>query len=107
MSLRSTFDRLVAQARAGGRAEAELAGGAIIRVRAEPGSARVMLIISRIGMPVGDVEIETFKDHCRIPPDAERRPAIGQDYIAEERRHRVAFVWERPRELFDDALFGE
>lgn len=107
MSLRATFDQLVAEARrrGGHAAERELAGGATLRVRAQPGTDRIMLVISRVGMLVGEKELETFAAHCRIPADAERRPAEGQEHIAGEEgqpgRYRVAFIWDRPRELFD------
>jgi hypothetical protein len=103
MSLRSTFDQLLAEARRRGGASAErhLQGGAIVRVRAEPGSNKVMVVISRVDLLVGETELETFKKHFGIPADAERRPTDGQDYIETQRRHRVAFIWAKPFELFE------
>lgn len=102
MSLRATFDRLLAEARASGHsAEAHLAGGAILRVRVDRATDKIMLVISRVDLLVGEKELETFCAHCGVPAGAERRPTEGQEYRESDRRWRVAFIWEKPAELFD------
>src|SRR5262245_40628866 len=44
----------------------------------------ITVIVAREGKPVGDVEIETFRLHCHIPPDAARAPREGQQVIEED-----------------------
>lgn len=61
MSLRSQFDALLARALALGAASLNLQGGAAMTVRVK--AAHIQLIISRAGVPLGAVEIETFYAH--------------------------------------------
>jgi hypothetical protein len=100
MTLRSTFARLYAEARARetpekpGESYATLKGGADIRVRIL-GRKRQVILGRRPPAPVGETEIVTFRRDGSIPDDAERR-----DYRDRQGWHRVALTWETPTDLW-------
>lgn len=96
MSLSSLFKRLLAEAEAGGSAFARLQQGATVRIRARGRKRQV--ILGRRSVPVGDVEERTFRDHGKIPADAERAAFDPTP----DGWHYVSYTWEEPAGLFDN-----
>lgn len=80
MTLATLFKRLTAEAEAGGSAFARLKQGATVRIRAR----------GRRGVPVGDVEERTFRDHGHIPAHADR---VAFDPTPDG-WHYVSYTWE-------------
>lgn len=78
----------------------ELQGGARITIRLE--GDEITVAFSRLGKPVGDTELVTFKAYCSIPPTAERLPAgsaqtriLDKTITPHQYRHFVGFRWRR------------
>ncbi len=109
--LTTMYAELVRNARRTGEDRAvALTGGARVAVRVRGG--RIVCSIARKDKPVGATEIETFRRLFGIPPEAERRPATGQETITRKREafseldgfaaevaepyHRIAFVYPDP-----------
>jgi len=61
--------RLACQA-PGVMVERHLRGGAILQLKRLQSVPKYMLIISRTGIPVGDVELKTFRSYFKVPEDA-------------------------------------
>lgn len=84
-----------AQRRPGITQRCPLPGGAQISLTISEGVH--MLVFSRLGKRLGDIELNTFYIHCDVPPVARRVPEVpyqsvrnvnGQDW------HYVGYVWE-------------
>lgn len=104
----STFNRLLEQARISGRDQHRpLMGGARLSVRAAGDT--ITLTISRAGVGLGEVELDTFRADCGVPDDAQRWPEEGQHTI--ERGgvywHLVAFRWSALSTDEEPPLFDE
>ena len=101
MSLRTTFTRLYKEAEARqtserpGEAFASLDKGADIRVRVQ--GRRRQVILGRQRVHVSDHEIATFREHGRIPPEAEQRtwPKTAKGWCY------VDLQWEAPPSMFE------
>jgi len=70
-----------------------LPNGARIAVRIRDGLHTITF--SRPDVQLGDTEIDTFVEHCRVPSHARRIPSTGQGLVPNEVRARyyVAFQW--------------
>lgn len=97
MSLRSTYDRALAEAELeaeqtrDGRGErrVELRNGAVFRVKVDRRLATRQVILARRAAPVGETEEITFRREFRIPGTA-RRSDHGRD---RDLWHRVSYTW--------------
>lgn len=77
MKLEAVYDHLLTQATRTGRDEhADLKGGARLAVRVWDGM--IALTIARSPQRVGDRELITFQQICRVPATAKRVPAEDQ-----------------------------
>lgn len=50
------------------------------------------LVLSRIDKKLGDVEISTFRKHCRVPQDAIRFPSGGEQATRAEEDHTRYYI---------------
>jgi hypothetical protein len=94
MKLEAVYDHLLSKATRTGRdAHADLAGGARLAVRVWEG--QIALTIARSPQRVGDRELITFVQLCRVPEGARRIPAEGQAERTVDGRawYIVGFVW--------------
>lgn len=95
MKLEAIYDHLVSKATRSGRdAHADLAGGARLVVRVWDG--QIALTIARSPQKVGDRELITFRQICRVPETARRIPAEDQAQRTDADGRAwwvVGFVW--------------
>jgi hypothetical protein len=99
MSISAIYQELHRNAaRTGDDRSHTFSGGARIAVRVIAG--RVTLTIARKIKRVGDVELETFKRDCGVPPGAVRWPADGGQATRVEGGvtcYVLGFQWDEPQ----------
>lgn len=94
MKLEAVYDHLLTKATRSGQDEhADLKGGARLALRVMDG--QIALTIGRSPQRVGDRELITFRQICRVPETARRIPTEGQAQREVDGKtwYVVGFVW--------------